>query len=163
MMKREAFLKAGMLDPQIPSCDDLDLECQIALVGDFNSIDQVVATVRITGGNGSTIQGSDVSKDHRKFREKALNSPNALPRLLDSINGDVFLRGRVCRAYLTSSVWNILNGHLGVAGKRLVPLIYLTGFYLLRPDFWRGLSFRSHWYAVGKPLQERHFKSHISS
>jgi glycosyltransferase involved in cell wall biosynthesis len=161
MINREVFLKVGMLDPQIPICDDLDLECRIALASDFKSIDQVVATVRIAGGKGSSIDTSGVSKDSRRLREKALDSPNALTRLLDSIKNDVFLRGRVCRAYLTSGAWNILNGHLLVAGNRLVSLLYLVGFYPFLPNFWRGLFFRSHWHAVGKPMQEQHFKTHV--
>jgi glycosyltransferase involved in cell wall biosynthesis len=163
MINRKAFLNVGMLDPQIRAASDLDLECRMALVGDFKSIDDVVATVRIAGGKGSTIDTSSVSKDHRRLRENVLDSPNALKRLLDSINSDVFLRGRVSRVYLFSSVWNILNGHLAVAGKRLISLLYLAKFYPLLPDFWRGLFYRSYWYSVGKSLQLRHFKTHFPS
>lgn len=160
LIKRDAFLKAGMLDPQVRGASDLDLECQMALVGDFKSIDQVVATVRIAGGSGSTIDTTNVSKDHRRLREKALNSPTALARSLASIQNDVFLRGRVARVYLFSGVWNFLHGHLMKTGNRLVSFLLVTGFYPLNLNFWRGLFFRSHWYAVGKSMQTRHFKSH---
>lgn len=162
MIKRETFLKVGMLDPQIPSCDDLDLECRIALVGDFKSIDQVVATVRVAGGKGSTADGSGISRHYRKMREKILNSPDALPRLQDSVGKDVFLRGKMCRAYLFSSVWNILNGRFIASGKRLFSMVYLAGFHPLLPKFWRGFIYRSHWHSVGKRQQEQHYKSQIS-
>lgn len=159
LINREVFLKVGMLDPQIRAASDLDVECQMALVSDFKCIDQVVATVRIAGGKGSTIDTSGVSRDHRRLREKALDSPKALTRLLDSIKSDIFLRGRISRAYLFSSVWNILRGHLIVAGNRLVSFLHLAGFYPLLPNFWRGFFFRSHWYAIGKPMQKQHFKT----
>lgn len=162
LIKRDVFLKVGMLDPQLPIQDDIDIECRMALVGDFRSIDQVVATVRLSGGKGSTIDGS-ISKDHRRLREKALDSPNALARLNDSIRGDVFLRGRVARAYLASCVWNIRDVRLIVAGGRLISLAYLAGFNIFRRNFWRGLFYRNYWHAVGKPMQDQHFKVHNPS
>ena len=83
LCQRTAFQKVlGMLDPQIRAASDLDLECRMALAGDFKIIDQVVATVWVSGGKGSTIDTSSVSKDHHRLREKALDSPNALTRLL---------------------------------------------------------------------------------
>jgi glycosyltransferase involved in cell wall biosynthesis len=158
VLNRDVFLKAGMLDPEIPIRDDLDLECQMALVGDFKSIEQVVATVRISGGNASTIGGS-VSKDHHRLREKAIDAPNALPRLRDSIKNNVFLRGRVCRAFLYSCVWNVISRHIRVAGKRLVSLISLAGFHLLSLKFWRGFFYGFSWHRIVKPIQEQYSKT----
>jgi GT2 family glycosyltransferase len=163
LMNREAFLKVGKLDPQIPSCDDLDLECRMALLGDFKSIDNVVATIRIAGGMKSTSDVSKSSRDHRRFREKMLDTPNSLPRFLDSIAGNVILRGRVCRVYILSGLWNIVSGRFDVMGNRLVSLLYLTGLYVFSLNFWRGIFYRSSWYAGARFLQKQYFKTHLSS
>jgi hypothetical protein len=83
----------------------------LALLSDFDSIDQIVAVVRLSGGHGSTFDWSNITHDHRRLREKALNAPGALSRMLGSVQGDVFLRGRACRAYLFSMAFNLLRGH----------------------------------------------------
>ena len=49
------------------------------LLSDFQSIDQVVATIRLAGGEGATHNWTSHTKqDFRHIREKALNSDGAL-------------------------------------------------------------------------------------
>jgi glycosyltransferase involved in cell wall biosynthesis len=161
VINREAFLQVGGFDQQILGPSDSDLECQLAMLGDFGSIDQIVATIRLAGGAGATHDWTTRTKqDSRKLREKALNADGALVRISDSVQGDVFLRGRNCRAYLFSAVLNILDGRFVVAGHRLVSLLRLASYYFIMPDFWRGSFFRSHWHSVQKLEQEQHFKTH---
>lgn len=163
LINREAFLRVGGLDPQIPAPVDLDLQCQIALLSDFEGTDQIVATVRLPGGKGSTADLSRLKQEHHRLREKALDSPGALSRMRDSVRGDVVLRGRACRAYLFSAVLNLLAGNFVVVGSRLAPMLRLAALYPLLPDFWRGLSFRSHWYAVEKSKEQEYFRTHYPS
>jgi glycosyltransferase involved in cell wall biosynthesis len=164
VINREAFLQIGGFDPQIPGRTDLDLECQLALSSDFQSIDQVVATVRLSGGKGASHDWMrDIKQDHRAMREKALNSNGALARMRDSVRCDVKLRGRACRSYLFSAALNFLDSHFVVASQRLVSLLRLTSFYFVLPKFWRGLLFRDHWHNVQKSQQEWHFKTHFTS
>jgi glycosyltransferase involved in cell wall biosynthesis len=143
VMSRDAFLQAGGFDPQIRICD-IDLECQIALLGNFETIDQLVAGVRLSGGQGTSHNWMSRSKqDYRRLREKALNGRGALKRMQNSVQqGNVFLRGRACRAYLISAALNVLGGHFIVAGRRLVSFFRLAGFYFVQLEFWQGLFFR---------------------
>lgn len=160
LINREAFFQAGGFDPQVRIAD-IDLECQISLLGDFETIDQVVAAVRLAGGQGTSHNWMSRSKqDYRRLREKALNARTALKRMQDSVQGKVLLRGRACRAYLISTALNVLSGHFLIAGQRLVSFVRLTGFYFVQLKFWQGLFFRSHWHSVQKREQEEYFRVH---
>ena len=161
VIDRQAFLQVGGFDPQIQGPSDIDLECQLALFSDFGSINNIVATIRLAGGKGATHDWTSRAKqDHRRIREKALNADSALTRMKDSVQGEVLLRGRACRAYLFSAALNLLGGHFVLVGRRLVSLLRLSSYYFVQPDFLRGLIFRSHWHRVQKNEQEQHFKAH---
>lgn len=163
VMSREAFLQAGGLDPQIRIAD-IDLECQIALLGNFETIDLLAAGVRLSGGKGTSHNWvSHAKQDYRTIREKALNAPAALKRMQHSVQGKVFLRGRACRAYLISAALNVLSGHFIPAGRRLVSFFRLAGFYFVLLKFWQGLFFQSHWHSVQKREQEEYFRVHHPS
>jgi hypothetical protein len=162
LINREAYLRVGGLDPRIPADDDLDLQCQIALLSDFDRTDQVVASVRLSGGTTGTSDWSQITQDYRILREKALNSPGALARMRDSVQGDVLLRGRSCRAYLFSAVLNLLAGHFVVTGSRIASLLRLAGLYPILPKFWRGMFFRSHYHVVERRKVEEYFSTHSS-
>jgi glycosyltransferase involved in cell wall biosynthesis len=164
VINREAFLRVGGFDLQIPGLSDIDLQCQLALLSDFDSIDQIVATARLAGGKGKSHNWTSRTKqDHRSMREKALNSDGALVRMMDSVQGHVFLRGRACRAYLFSAVLNFLDSNFVVTSRRLISLLRLASYYFVLPDFWRGLFFRSHWHNVQKSEQEEYFRIHYPS
>jgi glycosyltransferase involved in cell wall biosynthesis len=164
MINREAFLKVGGFDKEIAGPSDIDIECQLALLSDFESTDQIVATIRRAGGTGTTHAWvSRTKQDHRKLREKALDADGALVRMRDSVRGDAVLRGRACRAYLFSAALNVLDGHIGVAARRLISLISLASYYFGLPKFWRGLVLRSHRHNVQKAEQEEYFRAHYHS
>jgi len=161
---RNAFLQVGGFDKEIAGPSDIDVECQLALQGDFNSIGRIVATIRLAGGAGTTHDWTSRTKqDHRKLREKALNSEGALIRMKDSVRGDVLLRGRACKAFLFSAILNILDRKFMLAVRRLNAFISLAQFYVVVPSFWRGLVFRSHWHNVQKREQENFFRAHPPS
>ena len=164
IINRNAFLQVGGFDKEIAGPSDIDVECQLALLSDFKSVDRIVATIRLAGGAGTTHDWTSRTKqDHRKLREKALDSDGALIRMKDSVRSDVLLRGRACKAYLFSAVLNLLDRHFIIAVRRLYALISLAQFYIVLPSFWRGLVFRSHWHNVQKREQEKFFKVHPPS
>jgi glycosyltransferase involved in cell wall biosynthesis len=164
VINRASFLRVGGFDVRISGPSDLDLECQLALLSDFKSIDQVVAAVRLSGGRGSSYNWTDHTKnDFRSIREKVLNSNNAFSRMRNSVKDDVLLRGRASRAYLFSAVLNLLGGHFVVTGRRLFSLFSLIGYFFILPKFWQGLFFRSHWHNIQKMEQEEYFRLHQAS
>jgi glycosyltransferase involved in cell wall biosynthesis len=146
LIDRKAFLRVGGFDPELPWRADLDrhIQCQLALLSDFDSTNQPVAAVRLSGGEVGTADWSWIVDDHRIFREKELNLPGALPRMRDSVQGDIFLRGRACRAYLISAILNLKDGNFNVASDRFLALLRLSGLYPLSSNYWRGLFYRHH-------------------
>jgi hypothetical protein len=151
LIARDAFLRVGGLDPNIPIRSDLDLQCRVALFSDFDGTTEVVAGVRKSGGKESTFDWSRISKDHRKLREKALDGPQAFSRMQDSVHACVVLRGRACRTYLFSGVLNALDGRFSVAAGRFLGALRLAGPGPIKPRFWRGLFLRSDWPTAKAP------------
>jgi len=143
---------------------DIDLECQIALTSDFESVPEILSVVRVAGGKGSTHDWTTRTKmDFRNMREKALSSNGAFDRMEDSVEGRGLRRGRACRAYLISTVLNIFNGKFRIAANRQVSFLRLTKYHFVFPNYWRGLFFQSHWHNVQKCEQEEFFRIHYPS
>lgn len=146
LLRRETFFRVGGFDhdPRLVSLEDRDLACRFALLGDFDRTDELV-TCCIVQGQTSTTDWTKAPLANRILREKALNAPGALARMLDSVRGDVFLRGRGCRAYLFSAALDIVAGRLDIAISHLFSCLRLAALYPFRPSFWRGML-----YGVGR-------------
>ena len=100
-----------------------------------------VAKIRI-GEQGSTTDWWTIAENDRRGREKALGALGAYARLTSSARS-AYWRGRVARAYLASTVWNLERWQLFIALERAVASVGVTGLAVARPDFWRGLMTRS--------------------
>jgi hypothetical protein len=157
LIRREAFFQVGGFDPGLKTTEERDLECRIALVGDFDRTDHTIAHVRVGIGGRSTTDWGRATQDSRIVREKALHASGALARMVDSIGGNVQLRGRCCRAYLASAILNLRDGRFFVACSRLFPLVRLAGLHAFLPSFWRGLFYRSYWHSVERQREEEHY------
>lgn len=163
LIKRDAFLRIGGFDPLLTTIEDRDLQSRIALTSDFERTDYVIGNVRIGPGGESTTDWSNAKQDNRTVREKLLNAPEALLRLLDSVQGNVHLRGRCCRAYLLSGFLNLKSGQIFIALSRFFSVFGLAGFYPLLPEFWRGLFYITYWHSVEKQREIEHFSKHVHS
>jgi glycosyltransferase involved in cell wall biosynthesis len=148
LISRESFFRVGGFDPALIVLQDRDLACRLALISDFDRAGELIACVRV-GPEGSTTNRAKAPWASRVLREKAFDAPGALARLLDSVRGNVFLRGRVCRAYLFSAGLNVLAGRFFAGASRLCSYLRLAAFYLFWPDFWRGM-----FYSVGRRDQK---------
>ncbi len=148
LISREAFFRVGGFDPNVAVLEDRDLSCRLALQGDFDRTDYLVACARV-GQEGTTMDWTKATQANRIVREKALSAPQALVRMQDSVQGNLFRRGRGCRAYLISAVLNIKAGHFCTGLSRLYSGLRLAAFYPILPDFWRGF-----FYSVGRRVQE---------
>lgn len=141
LLRTSEFFAAGMYDPNLIGVEDRDLGRRIARLGEVVWMPTVVAQIRI-GQVGSTTDWSKLAEQDRQGREKALSQPCALSRLQHSAQDDDFLRGRVGRAYLASSLWNWQHGNYFIAVSRLTSLLAVTGPHILSAVYWRGLRTR---------------------
>jgi hypothetical protein len=131
----------------------------MALIGDFARTDHVVAGIRVGIWGKQTTIWEKKRRDTRIVRERALNAQNSLPRLIDSVKGDINLRGRCCRAYLISAILNLMVGRIFTTASRLLHVIPLAGFYIFLPKFWQGMLTRSHWHKIEKSKEEGHYRT----
>jgi glycosyltransferase involved in cell wall biosynthesis len=157
LIERHTFFQIGGFDPNMKTAEDRDLECRIALISEFDRTDNLIANIRVGEGGISTTDWSKATEESRIIREKALDAPGALARMLNSIKGDVHLRGRCCRAYILSALLNLRAGRLFMSCSRIFPLVRVAGFYTLLPSFWRGLFYRTYWYSIERQREEQHY------
>jgi len=141
LLRADAFFGAGTFDPAIIGTEDRDLGRRIALLGDVAPMACTVARIRI-GEQGSTTKWSAIAENDRRGREKALCTVGAYARLTSSA-GSAYWRGRVARAYLASTVWNLERRHPLIALERAAVSVGVTGLHVALPDYWRGLMTRS--------------------
>ena len=137
LIKTKSFFASGAFDPMITGVEDRDLGRRIALFGDIAYCPGVVARVRI-GEQGSTTDWARLAEDDRWGREKALSSQKSFARLWDSIQSG-YWRGRVCRAYFASCVWNLKRLNILTALSRGMAGLILVGSGVIKPNFWSGL------------------------
>jgi glycosyltransferase involved in cell wall biosynthesis len=157
LFRRDVFFEVGCFDPIMKTAEDRDLQQRIALVGYFDRIDDLVASIRI-GTSGITTTDWDKSTyESRLIREKCLNSVGALSKIVDSVKDDIDLRGRCCRAYFISALLNLRKGNILVAISRIFHVIPLIRYFIIFRKFWQGFFKRSHWHAVEMKREEEHY------
>jgi glycosyltransferase involved in cell wall biosynthesis len=137
-----SFFEIGGYDSSssILGVEDRDLGRRISQFGTVGHVPEVVARIRI-GEAGSTTQWSAIAERDRWGREKALNALGAFSKLRRSAVS-AYWRGRVCRAYCASAVWNLQQGSVFTAISRAFPAASFAGAGLLSPSFWKGLRTR---------------------
>jgi len=137
------FARAGGFDPGLSMCEDRDLEVRLAMQHDVARCDRVVACVRVGATGASTSDWSRMTRNSRLVRERALDQPGALARLLDSAGGESYRRGRVVRAYALSLLQQAAAGRLAVAARRLAPMVRMAAYHPVHRSFWAGLRTRA--------------------
>jgi glycosyltransferase involved in cell wall biosynthesis len=140
-IRTTAFFAAGGYTALIDGAEDVDLSRKIVLRGDMAGVEAIVALIGM-GTEGSSTDYNKAPDYSRWAREKILNEPGVLPRLLDSARQPAW-HGRIPRIYLTSAVWNMRNGKGFTAISRALfgaASVVMAGKYLLSPEYWRALS-----------------------
>jgi glycosyltransferase involved in cell wall biosynthesis len=139
LLRTDCLFRVGGFDstPAIIGVEDRDVGRRIALVGEVAHVPTVVARIRI-GEAGSTTNWTTIAEGDRLGREKALRSPGAWGRLRASVSSS-YLRGRVSRAYVASSVWNLRRGALLAGAGRMCEAAALANGRVFSPRFWRGV------------------------
>jgi glycosyltransferase involved in cell wall biosynthesis len=136
-LEAKSFFAAGGFDPQITGPEDRDLGRRLALAGDVARTDAAVARIRV-GEQGSTTVWSGLAALDRYGREKALRETGAFSRLRASARTG-YWRGRVARAYLASTTWNLRRRRGFTALSRAASGLAIAGWHTLTPGFWHGL------------------------
>lgn len=141
LLRRDDFLAVGGFDPLIDSDEDRDLVCRLAFRSAFNCTSAIVARVRVARSPGSAFTTNQVLAS-RRIRDKAFDIPGALPRLMDGVQSDPFLRGRTTRNYFFSSVLNLQAGRFFTALSRAICGFRMASIHVQSPRFWRGMFYR---------------------
>jgi GT2 family glycosyltransferase len=143
LIDAQAFLRAGGFDPDFIVSQDRELACRLSLAGEFEGTEDPVAAIRVGPAGATTTNWSRAVELFRRGREKSLELPGALARLVDAAGDDPHLHGRAVRTLAASMLQNAAAGRLDTAFRRLAPLLCLAGAHPLRPEFWQGLRRRS--------------------
>jgi glycosyltransferase involved in cell wall biosynthesis len=156
LLKSEAFFAVGGFDasPWMTGVEDRDLGRRVALTGALGYADTVVARVRV-GEAGSTTNWRTVAASDRRARESALRGDGAFPRIRASAR-TAYWRGRVGRAYVGSALLNLRRRDVLTATSRLLHAAMLTGWRVVAPEYWRGLTHRmDNFPKVDEPVVQR--------
>jgi len=101
----------------------------------------MITSIRI-GEQGSTTRWDTLAENDRLGRERALSDPAAYGRLKQSASSD-YWRGRVARAYLASTAWNLKRRRLLTGLTRAAAAGQVSVPRIATPTFWRGLRTRA--------------------
>jgi glycosyltransferase involved in cell wall biosynthesis len=140
-LRAEEFYRAGEFDVYFTGAQDRELGRRLSLFCDVAKTSALITQIRV-GQVSSSTPWSALPEFDRVGREKALNRPGAFYRLWDSASGSGHLHGRVSRAYIASSVWNLKRKNIFIASSRLVSTVAFSFPYLFSADFWQGLQSR---------------------
>lgn len=149
LIKADAFFELGGFNPLIPANEDVDLSRRFTLRWELAGADATVACISMGEENSTTDYGR-ASRYGRQTREAVLDEPGAYRRMRSSAH-DGFWHGRIVRAYLTSSVWNLAHRRPFTAASRLLhglAGLLASGSHALAADFWA---------AVLRPYESRAF------
>jgi glycosyltransferase involved in cell wall biosynthesis len=142
LLRTTGFYSAGEFDVYFSvGTQDRDLARRVSLLGDVAKTPALITQIRVGRARSST-NWSILPKLDRMGREKAFSQPGVFARLWDSAEGSNYLHGRVSRAYLASSVWNLKRKNILIALSRLVSLAAFALPYVLSSEFWLGIRDR---------------------
>ena len=139
LVSAAAFFRCGGFDisEAVLGVEDRDLGRRLALSGEVAHVPALVAEVRV-GESTSTTPWKALGGRDRWGREKALRAAGAFARLRASAQSS-YWRGRLCRAYFASMMWNLERLSLATAARRAAAAATLAGPSALTSAFWSGL------------------------
>lgn len=140
LIHERAFAQAGGFDarPRTTGVEDRELGRRLALVGDVQWVEALVAQVRV-GEAGSSTNWRVIGEGDRWGRENVLVEPSTMRRLL-AARPSSFWRGRLVRAYAGSAMLNWREGGPWTALGRIGQAARLSHLHALSPHFWRGVG-----------------------
>lgn len=149
VIQTQSFFEVAGFNPLMTMGEDSDLCRRLALIGDFAGTQKLVLQAEV-GSVGSTANYQLLSTQSRAAREIILDNPHAYHRMLGSATSS-YWHGRIVRAYLTSSLWNLRRRKVFVAASRILFSLRAglkAGRYVFNLDYWISII---------KPHQSRFF------
>jgi glycosyltransferase involved in cell wall biosynthesis len=149
IVNTQSFFEVAGFNPLMTMGEDSDLCRRLALRGDFAGTQTLVLQAEV-GSVGSTTNYQLLPIQSRAARELILDDPHAYHRMLGSATSS-YWHGRIVRAYLTSSIWNIKRRKIFVAASRILFSLRAglnAGKHVIYTDFWKSIL---------KPHQSRFF------
>jgi glycosyltransferase involved in cell wall biosynthesis len=143
IISSELFFQISGFTPSLSATEDIDLCRRIALNGEFDFTEKIVACVEM-GHESSTTNYTQAEVATRDSRERILDQPGVFNRLRDSARTNS-MAGRMVRIYLTSAVWNLRNQNFEQSIRRL-GFALLSFLYSGKSIFQAG-----YWQAIGNP------------
>jgi len=141
LIERRAFFGAGGFDPAQLAEEDSDLLQRVALRGNLEVTNCVVARFRVGTEGPTTTDWARVPELGRMKREKAFAMPCCLRELGTSLDELHYggVRGRLVRFYWGSAVRHVRDGTPIIAASRFGAGLRLFFWGLPSRGFWRGL------------------------
>ena len=157
-----AFFRVGgfaMLESLNGGFEDIHLARQVALTFDFMHVPHLVACIR-SGDSDSTTNYRDMFIQNRQSRELNLDMPGSYKRMISSARNNrtrnAYWYGKVVYYLLISAVKNLRDKRIFTAASRMFCTfvsLFITGKYLLQPDFWVGAT-TPHYSQVWLTIQQ---------
>lgn len=139
LVEKESFFQAGGFDTSLRIAEDRELSWRLALQSDPKSTRTKVASVRLSGSIGSSVDYQKGKWDLARIRERMLDTPGVYRRLDQSFHRNPWLRGLAVRQGAASLVDNLKQGRLGTALKRAMWVGFTTRWFILDHRFIKGL------------------------
>lgn len=142
LIRRDAYLQAGGIDPTLIPAEDADLLQRISLVGSVEMVDHLVARFRVDPQGATTTPWTMADEAGGRKRERVFAMPccvRELRRSLAENDNEPSLRGRLARYYWGSALRHLRAGSPLTALSRFGVGVqfFLPGCW--SPKFWRGL------------------------
>ncbi|MCL4266191.1 MAG: glycosyltransferase family 2 protein [Anaerolineae bacterium] len=140
LIRADAFFTIGGFNPLLAGPEDNDLLRRIALTNSLIGTEEIVVTVEWRE-TASTTNYDQHPEQSRWAREQILEASGAFTRMRLSAASS-YWHGRIIRAYLTSTVWNLCRGQILVGASRCchaVAALLYAGRYWFSPAFLRAI------------------------
>jgi glycosyltransferase involved in cell wall biosynthesis len=140
LVSTQAFFAAGGFNHTALYAEDSDLARRVLLHEDLAYTPIRIACMEMGIERNSQI-AVDQMRNSQLAREDVLCQSGVLRRMRASAS-TTYLRGRIVRLYLTSSIWNVRHGRWDIAAQRLctgLVQFMLAGLGITHADYWRAL------------------------
>jgi glycosyltransferase involved in cell wall biosynthesis len=149
IIKSQSFFEVGGFNTALSGSEDIDLCRRLALLCEFEYVDQLVASVGM-GEEGSSTNWTRHAHQSRLGREFILSKANAMDRMREAAF-DSFWIGRIVRCYASSALFNLSQGKINTTFSRA-----LSAIGVITASFSSVFS-KSFFRAVMKPYQSQTF------